>query len=242
LQISSIYLKIILKRRGGKGEDSVDFADQNELAKYSLTGRVFKQLSDQILNGKYKPGDSLVETKLAKELGVSRTPIREALRQLEQEGLVSSIPNKGVFVRGISEQDIEDIYAMRVLIEGLAARWAAEKVTPAELDSLKEILDLMEFYTSKGDTEHISELDTQFHALIYSASKSKPLCFVLGNLHHFVQRARIGSVKVPGRADKTLNEHRAIVQAFEDRDPDAAEAALTNHVLRAKANLLTNKE
>lgn len=220
----------------------MEFTNQNELAKYSLTGRVFKQLSDQILNGKYKPGDSLVETKLAKELGVSRTPVREALRQLEQEGLVASIPNKGVFVRGISAQDIEDIYAVRALIEGLAARWAAEKITEEELKSLKEILDLMEFYTQKGDMDRVSELDTQFHALIYSASKSKTLCLVLGNLHHFVQKARIGSVKVPGRANKTLSEHRAIVQAFESREPNAAEAALTEHVLSAKANLLKNRK
>ncbi|HHV72097.1 MAG TPA: GntR family transcriptional regulator [Clostridia bacterium] len=218
------------------------YSEQNELNKYSLTGRVFKQLSDQILNGEYKPGESLVETKLAKELGVSRTPIREALRQLELEGLVVSIPNKGVFVRGISEQDIEDIYAIRFLVEGLAARWAAEKITEEELNELKETVDLMEFYISKGDMDRVFELDTKFHDLIYSASKSRPLCFVLGSLHNFVQRARVGSVKVPGRADKTLIEHRSIVQAFENRDPDAAEKALTNHVLSAKANWLKNKD
>jgi DNA-binding GntR family transcriptional regulator len=218
------------------------YSEQNELNKYSLTGRVFKQLSDQILNGEYKPGESLVETKLAKELGVSRTPIREALRQLELEGLVVSIPNKGVFVRGISEQDIEDIYAIRFLVEGLAARWAAEKITEEELNELKETVDLMEFYISKGDMDRVFELDTKFHDLIYAASKSRPLCFVLGSLHNFVQRARVGSVKVPGRADKTLIEHRSIVQAFENRDPDAAEKALTNHVLSAKANWLKNKD
>ena len=102
---------------------------QDGTEKYSLRGKIFNILRQQILDGKYLPGDSLIETKLAEELGVSRTPIREAIRQLELEGLVDSIPNKGVIVRGISEKDIEDIYTIRKVLEGLAARWAVEKIS-----------------------------------------------------------------------------------------------------------------
>lgn len=93
----------------------------------SLHSRVYNRIRNDILNGVYEPGESLVELKLSEELGVSRTPVREALRQLELEGLVQSVPNKGATVRGVTEQDIQDIYTIRMLIEGLAARWAAEK-------------------------------------------------------------------------------------------------------------------
>jgi DNA-binding GntR family transcriptional regulator len=95
----------------------------------SLGTRVFKQLQNDIINGEYQPGDYLTETKLSEELGVSRTPIREALKQLELEGLVKSTPGRGVTVQGISTKDIEDIYTIRMMIEGLAARWATEKIT-----------------------------------------------------------------------------------------------------------------
>ena len=99
----------------------------------SLGNKIFRQLQDDILNGKYEPGDILTEMKLSEELGVSRTPIREALKQLELEGLVKTTPgSKRIIVQGITEKDIEDIYIIRMMIEGLAARWAAEKITPEE--------------------------------------------------------------------------------------------------------------
>ncbi|NLZ51956.1 MAG: GntR family transcriptional regulator, partial [Thermoanaerobacteraceae bacterium] len=105
---------------------------------YSLRSKIYHHLKNAILDGVYKPGDSLIEMKLAKELGVSRTPIREAIRQLELEGLVTSIPNKGVVVEGVTLQDVEDIYEIRKMIEGLAARWAAEKISDEQLKELKD--------------------------------------------------------------------------------------------------------
>lgn len=218
----------------------VDFGDSDSQSG-SLRSRVFNQVQNDILNGLYEPGDSLIETKLSDELGVSRTPVREALRQLELEGLVQSIPNKGVIVKGISAQDIQDIYTIRMLIEGLAARWAAEKITPEELEELKEAVDLEEFYTVKNDNSHLLQFDTRFHDIIFRASKSKPLMHTLSTFHHYVQKARRISMSSPGRAMEVLEEHKAILQAIIDKDTFKAEKLTTEHVRNASSNLLKQR-
>lgn len=204
---------------------------------YSLRSKIYNQLRNDILNGVYKPGDSLIEMKLAEELGVSRTPVREAIRQLELEGLVSSIPNKGVVVEGVTEQDVNDIYAIRKLIEGLAVRWATEKMTKEQLKSLKDTLDLMEFYTMKNEADKVSKMDTKFHDIIFEACNSKPLRSVLTHLHHFIQRARLVSIRVSGRAENALKEHQEIYKAIEAKDADAAEKAIQKHIQSAGENL-----
>lgn len=215
----------------------VEYAEDDSRAG-SLRSRVFSQLQNDILNGYYEPGESLIETKLSEELGVSRTPIREALRQLELEGLVQSIPNKGVIVKGVTSQDIQDIYTIRMLIEGLAARWAAEKITDEELQELKDTVDLEEFYTVRNDYSHLLQSDTKFHDIIFKASKSKPLMHTLSTFHHYVQKARKISMSSPGRAMKVLGEHKAILQAIIDKDAQKAERLTTEHVSNASSNLL----
>jgi len=218
--------------------------EQDELENYSLSlrGKVFSQIQNEILNGKYEPGDSLIETKLSEELGVSRTPVREALRQLELEGLVQSVPNKGAIVTGISAKDIEDIYTIRMMIEGLAARWATEKITREELVELNEALDLEEFYTLKEDTEHLLKFDSKFHDIIFKACKSNPLMHTLSTFHNYVQRARNASLESPGRAYKALEEHRAILKAIIDKDADKAEKLTTEHVRNASKNYFKQRE
>jgi len=219
----------------------VEYQDTDSLSS-SLRQRVFKQIQNDILNGVYEPGESLIESKLSEELGVSRTPVREALRQLELEGLVESVPNKGVTVKGVSPQDIQDIYTIRMMIEGLAARWAAEKVTPEEIEEMKEAVELEEFYTKKKDYSRLMKLDTRFHDIIFKASKSMPLMHTLSTFHHYVQRARKVSMSSPKRAMEVLNEHKAIMQAIIDRDPDRAEKLTTEHVRNASMNLLKQKK
>lgn len=203
----------------------------------SLRNKVFRYIKTQIINGNYCPGESLVESKLAEELGVSRTPIREAVRLLELEGLVETTPNKGAVVLGISHKDVEDIYAIRQLVEGLAARWAAEKISPHDKKEMHKILDLMEFYAQRGDIDEIADLDNQFHHIIYEASGSKILNLTLSNLHQYVQLARLESLRMPRRLEKTLAEHRAIMQSFLDNDPDQAEIAVVEHVRQAYLNI-----
>lgn len=205
--------------------------------KYSLRGKIFNILRQQILDGKYLPGDNLIETKLAEELGVSRTPIREAIRQLELEGLVDSIPNKGVVVKGITEKDIEDIYTIRQILEGLAAEWAVDKITDEELAELKDIYELMEFYTKKGDIEQVAKLNTRFHEVIFKATKSGVLQNILTDFQYYVQWARYKSLKSPGRSNEALQEHKKILDAFMEHDCENAEKLVTAHIINSSKNL-----
>ena len=167
--------------------------------KQSLTSKVYDHIRNGILDGSYKDGDYLVETRLAEKLQVSRTPIREALKQLELEGLVLSMPNRGVVVQAISENDIDDIYIIRQMLEGLAAYWAAERRTQEQLDALAEKVDLMDFYTGRGGAAQLSRLDNEFHELIYRACASRMLSHILASLHQNTRRARTSSLTIPSR-------------------------------------------
>lgn len=214
------------------------FSEKDLTDQYSLRGKVFNHILEGILSGRFRAGDSLVETTLAKEIGVSRTPVREAIRQLEREGLVHSIPNKGVFVNGLSKKDIEDIYRIRSLNEGIAVRWAAERMDEEQRRQLEETANLMEFYTEKNDMEQVARLDIRFHTLIYEASNSRVLGHILSTLLVYVQQARLGSLKVPQRAQKALIEHKAILDAIIAGNGDLAEALMKEHIEVAMMNLL----
>jgi DNA-binding GntR family transcriptional regulator len=203
----------------------------------SLGDKVFEKLKDDILYGRYQPGENLVELRISEEMGVSRTPIREAIHQLELEGLVSVVPNKGAVVSGISDKDIEDIYEIRRSIECLAARWAAMHATDGELDDIGEILDLEEFYTARQDFPHILQLDSRFHQQLFQACKSKPLIHVLLHFHEYVKKARNTSLMSPGRAARALEEHKAIFHAIRSRDACLAEKLMTLHIENAKESL-----
>lgn len=216
---------------------ATDIYDQS-----SLRGQVFNRIQEDIINGRYEPGDSLVEMKLAEELGVSRTPIREAIRQLELEGLVTYIPNKGVYVTGISEQDIKDIYKIRSLVEGLAVKWAIERIEAHQLKELEEIVELMEYYTEKGDMEQVTKLDTQFHDVIYDACKSRVLKNTLRNLLRYIRKARLTSLRVPRRAYQALAEHKQILEAFKSHEPEKGERLMIQHISQASLNLYKNRE
>ncbi|HHY78113.1 MAG TPA: GntR family transcriptional regulator [Clostridiales bacterium] len=209
---------------------------------YFTRNQIYEKLRQDILDEKYERGQSLVEQKLAKEFGVSRTPIREVLRQLELDGLVESIPNRGVFVVGITKEDINHIYAIRERMEGLAALWAAEKISSDELKQLEEIYSLMEFYTEKGDADQVAKLNTQFHEVIFTAASSKYLKIILKNLQVYIQWARHSSLKVPGRLQAALEEHKAILEAFKNRDGALAEKLIMEHVNNSRKNLEKTKK
>ena len=204
----------------------------------SLRAQVFRELEDAILSGTLKPGDTLAELKLSAQLGVSRTPVREAISQLELEGLVRSMPNRGAVVVGVSQQDMEDIYTIRTHIEGLAARWSAEKIEPEELQELQNIVDLQEFYLKKGDVLQVWQLDGRFHELVHDSCRSNPLRHTLTNFHHYIARARRLAVENPERAAESVAEHRAIVDAIAARAADQAENAMNEHIKNAQASFL----
>lgn len=202
--------------------------------KQSLTAQVYKQLRNDILEGRYETGTFLVETKLAEELGVSRTPIREALKQLELEDLVISIPNRGVTVQGISKPDIDDIFTIRHLLEGQAAYWAAQRINQEQMDQLTETIALMDMYTAKNDAGNLARLDSQFHDTIFAASNCRTLKHILTSLHQNVQRARRSSLSIPERTHKSTEEHHAIFEAIQAHDAQRAKELMEAHIMNVK--------
>lgn len=206
----------------------------------SLRGKVFKKLREDILSGVYKEQEELRENTIGERLGVSRTPVREALRQLELEGLVTIIPNKGAYVTGITQKDVNDIYKIRSMLEGMCARWATEHITEAQIEELEEIVLLSEFHLQKkGDKNaaQVTELDGKFHKVLYEASDSRILEHVLTDFHKYVQMARRLSVKAKDRAEKSVAEHKEILRAIKRRDKDMAEQLATQHTLNAMKHL-----
>lgn len=204
---------------------------------YSLSSRVFHTIRENILSGKYAMDEELKEKTIGEELGVSRTPVREALRQLELEGLVTIIPNKGAYVVGISQKDIRDIYEIRSRLEGLCAHWAAEHITKEQLDELEENIYLSDFHSAKGNSEQVVELDNKFHEILYNASGSKELRHVLLDFHHYVQRVRKITLAVPARAMGSNEEHRKIVEALKLHDADEAERLAHEHMMNTIRNM-----
>ncbi len=210
--------------------------------KYSLRGQVFQEIREDILKGKFKENEELREATLGKELGVSRTPVREALRQLELEGLVHIIPNKGAYVTGITEKDVHDIYMTRSMLEGLCARWAAEHISEEQIQEMEEVLLLTEYHLDRGNAEQLAELDGKFHEVLYDASQSRILRHILSDFHKYVQVARKRSVKKEDRAKKSLEEHREILNALRTGDADRAEELAHIHIMNVMENLHIEQE
>lgn len=203
----------------------------------SLAEQVFERLENDILTGKYQRGEILTELKLVADLGVSRTPVREALHRLEQEHIIEITP-KGILILGVTEQDLKDIFAIRLRIEGMASYYAAENMTEEQLAELKETLELQEFYVTKQDPERIKKMDSKFHQLIYRYCGSAVLNDTLLPLHKKVQKYRRASVEDNARAQQSAREHRAIFEAIEARNAALAEKHTTEHIANAADHIL----
>lgn len=208
--------------------------------KYSLRGRVFHKIRDDILNGKYKQGEELREATIGEELGVSRTPVREAFRQLELEGLLKMIPNKGTYVTGITQKDVRDIYMIRSLLEGLCARWATENITPGQMRELEENVDLSEFHEYKGRYNQMAQLDNRFHEILYESCDSKMLEHLLRDFHQYVYRIRKLTLSSEKRGKASNHEHRDIMEAIRAGNGDKAEKLAHLHIINAYDNMLKN--
>ncbi len=206
---------------------------------HSLGQRVFHRIREDILSGKYKKNEELKEKTIGEELGVSRTPVREALRQLELEGLVTIISNKGAYVVGFSVEDIQDIYEMRSVLEGLCARRAASRVTKEQLEELEENLFLTDFHVEKGHVEQVVELDTRFHEILYEACQSKVLEHALRDYHHYLERVRKVTLASRKRSVESNNEHKQILEALKERNAKKAEAYANQHILNTIKNIDT---
>ena len=205
----------------------------NETKAVSRADFVFETLERDILSGVYPRGQLLTELKLCERLGVSRTPVREALNRLKQQDLVEETTH-GIVVRGITEQDLGDIYEIRSRVEGYATRLCAERITEEQLAELREVVELQQFYTERGGAAHIRDADTRFHELVYRYCGSQVLHSMLTELHRKVQRFRKISVENPTRARVAVEEHADILRALEARDADEAERLTVLHIENAK--------
>ena len=207
----------------------------------SIADQIFEQLQDEILSGKYKKGEILSEAKLSEELGVSRTPVREAVRRLEQERILDET-GRGIVVVGISAEDMLDMYDIRIQLEGQAAARAAKNVTEEQLNEMQEVIDLQKFYTDKpGDvsnkSNNIRDMDSSFHELLYRASGSVVFHDTLSNIHKKILKFRKASVSDKSRAELSYEEHLAILDALRLHEPKLARSRTVQHIINARDNI-----
>ena len=207
----------------------------------SLSDQVFERLEDDILSGKYERGEIITELQLCAELGVSRTPVREALRRLFQEHLVEDTP-KGTMVLGITPKDFRDMSEIRLRIEELAVRGFVENATPDTLKELNEAVDFQEFYLARGDVDQLKSLDGRFHEIIYAGCGSMILRDTLSPLHKKIQQYRRNALRTPERAAHSVREHKEILEAIQNRDADLAADRMAKHILHAMDRALSKEE
>ena len=210
------------------------FSDETELSNAPMSMSLLAKLQRDILTGKYRPGQKLTEQNLCREYGVSRTPIREALRQLETDGLVENILNRGCFVIGISKQDFEDMFELRKAYEIQAVKWGIQRITDEEMDQLEETFEFMEFYTMRGDLDKMLVINAGFHQVIYAASHNRMLQKTLTSYQTFMKYQGENAVYGADYLTTVLEEHRAIFKAFMDRDVRAGAEAMERHINRSK--------
>ncbi len=207
-----------------------------EFKSVSLADQVFERLENDIIQGIFPKGEILTELKLAEQLGVSRTPIREALRRLEQERLIEDA-GKGSRVLGISEEDVKDIMNIREHIEGLASYYATVNITPEGIEQLQHIIDLMDFYYDKWDVEHLRRADDDFHDAICRLSKRSVIKDTLLPLHRKTRRYRKIAMEDKTRATCTLQEHHEIFDAIKAGNADLAKALAETHIVKARTHM-----
>ena len=208
-----------------------------EFKTVSLADQVFEKLENDIITGVYPRGEILTELKLVENLGVSRTPIREALRRLEQERLIAE-SGKGSVVLGITLEDLMDIMNIRQRIEGLAAYYATKNLTPEGEQRLRTINELQDFYYTKHDTENLRKMDDQFHDAIYELCGRTVIHDTLLPLHRKTQRYRRISIEDAPRLAHSIQEHKAIFEAICSGDAEKAEQLMQQHIINAKENMI----
>lgn len=209
----------------------------NQFKSTSLADQVFERLENDIIQGVYPKGEILTELKLVEQLGVSRTPIREALRRLEQERLIQDV-GKGSRVLGITVEDLMDIMTIRERVESVAAYYATQNITPDQLEEMTHLVDLQEFYFEKRDAERLRQVDDKFHDAICLYSKRNVIMDTLIPLHRKTRRYRRIAMEDWSRATKTTREHREIFEAIAAGNAELARDLTARHISNAKEHMM----
>lgn len=203
-----------------------------------LRADAYQSIRHEILELRFTPGEALSEYQLASMLGISRTPVREALKQLEYEGLVRTVPQKGVFVTQMTAADINEIYQIREPLESLAGRMAAVSMSDQDAEELEGLLLAAREEARPGNLQRAFETSRQFHMRIIEATRNRRLATLLGTLDDQVHRIRHLSPRGPGRLTATIEEHLAVMHAIRARDPDRAAAEMVRHMRNARENAI----
>ena len=202
----------------------------------SIREKVYQVIRENILNGRFLPGERMVETRLAGDIHTSRTPVREALHILEREGLLESIPRVGYRVRKMRWSEVEDICEIRTVNESLAARWAMERITPDELHSLEENITLSKNAVVENPKSFV-EWDSEFHEILARASGSKRLLELCQLLRRHMLRYRMKSLYLGKTAHEAIEGHSRIFQSLKKKDPVGVERAIREHLEFAKRSI-----
>ena len=199
---------------------------------------VFNTLRQAILKGELKPGERLMEIALAEKLGVSRTPIREAMRKLELEGLVVMIPRRGAQVANITEKDLNDVLEVRITLENMAIEKACANMTDADIRKLEQAAEVFQTSTAEGDLVKMAEADVTFHEVIYEAADNKRLMQVLNNLREQIYRYRVEYLKEDESRNRLVKEHEKITRAIKERDVKAAQELSFEHLENQRMGII----
>ncbi len=207
----------------------------------SLANQVYTRIESNILNGVYAKGEIISESKLSEELGVSRTPIREAMAKLESDLLIGDSP-VGTIVLGITENDVKDMFIVKRKLEVIATTMTAKNISEAGIAKLKDILEQQEFYASKDNADKVRDLDTEFHDIIYAECGSPIFRAILSPIHHKLMKYRQASLCHEGRILHSVEEHRDIFEAIRERDAAKVEGLMLTHVEHAYESIMQGDE
>ena len=205
-----------------------------------ISSNLYADLQADILSGEYPNNYKLTEHAVCKKYNVSRTPVREAFRQLEADGLIENIPNRGAFVTALSKRDISDLFDLRSLFEIQAIEWAIKRMSSDDIDNLRETLEFMEFYTLKNDIDKVLMFNTQFHSILYSGTKDRMIQKTLSTYQTYLKHSAPAKT-YSGDALKTiLEEHKAIFEAVESKNTAAGRKAMEHHMDQTKLRRISN--
>ncbi|MBF7096017.1 GntR family transcriptional regulator [Alkalibacter mobilis] len=202
---------------------------------------VFTTMREAIINGDFKPGQRLMEVQLADQMGVSRTPVREAIRKLELEGLVVMVPRKGAYVAGLSSEDVKEVLEIRAVLEGLAASLAARNATEKDVEELKDIVEKFKSAANEQDVVKLINFDSDFHDVMYRTSKNKKLIQLISSLREQVQRFRVAYFTKIKSTQQLIEEHNQLVDAIAGKDSERARAVAETHIATTE-KLITSIE
>lgn len=241
LELLDILKYTMAQTKAAARDESAQLAEIKMLfAQESLRGEfVYRTLREAIIRGVLVEGRRVQDRVLALELGVSRTPVREALQRLEAEGFLENTPRLGLVVAEITPQTIEDVFAIRIALEGVAARLAAQRASASDIEALGTLNEQIAHAVREGELGPALTLNHQFHLAIYRAARNAPLAELLNRLHYSVQRFRQSTLSISGRAPQMLEEHGRLVAAIRDHDADEAEQIARAHKERAMQARLT---